>query len=70
MEINVLKEVDKLEIISEIISEHEEESGIIYCSTKNEVEELYKHMIYRGKSVGKYHGSLKDKEKIIIKKNF
>ncbi len=34
LEINVLKEVDKLEIISEIISEHEEESGIIYCSTK------------------------------------
>ncbi|MDU7110968.1 MAG: RecQ family ATP-dependent DNA helicase [Clostridium perfringens] len=63
LEINVLKEVDKLEIISEIISEHEEESGIIYCSTKNGVEELYKHMIYRGKSVGKYHGSLKDKEK-------
>lgn len=70
LEINVLKEVDKLEIISEIISEHEEESGIIYCSTKNEVEELYKHMIYRGKSVGKYHGSLKDKEKNYYQEEF
>ncbi|MGG5461899.1 DNA helicase RecQ [Clostridium sp. B9] len=63
LEINILKEVDKLETISEIISENEEESGIIYCSTKNEVEELYKHMNYRGKSVGKYHGSLSEKEK-------
>lgn len=70
LEINILKEVDKLECISEIISEHEEESGIIYCSTKNEVEELYKNMIYRGKSVGKYHGSLKDKEKIYYQEEF
>lgn len=70
LEINILKEVDKLECISEIISEHEEESGIIYCSTKNEVEELYKNMTYRGKSVGKYHGSLKDKEKIYYQEEF
>ncbi|MDZ4993909.1 DNA helicase RecQ [Clostridium perfringens] len=70
LEINILKEVEKLECISEIISEHEEESGIIYCSTKNEVEELYKNMIYRGKSVGKYHGSLKDKEKIYYQEEF
>lgn len=63
LEINILKEVDKIEKISEIISDHEEESGIIYCSTKNEVEELYKHMMYRGKSVGRYHGSLDYKEK-------
>ncbi|EGT3615984.1 DNA helicase RecQ [Clostridium perfringens] len=70
LEINILKEVDKLESISEIISEHEEESGIIYCSTKNEVEELYKNMIYRGKSVGKYHGSLKDKEKNYYQEEF
>ncbi|MDZ5252231.1 DNA helicase RecQ [Clostridium sp. LIBA-8841] len=70
LEINILKEVDKLESISEIISEHEEESGIIYCSTKNEVEELYKNMIYRGKSVGKYHGSLKNKEKNYYQEEF
>lgn len=70
LEINILKEVDKLECISEIINEHEEEAGIIYCSTKNEVEELYKNMIYRGKSVGKYHGSLKDKEKIYYQEEF
>lgn len=70
LEINILKEVDKLECISEIISEHEEESGIIYCSTKNEVEELYKNMTYRGKSVGKYHGSLKDREKIYYQEEF
>lgn len=70
LEINVLKEVDKLETISEIINEHEEESGIIYCSTKNEVEELYKNMLYRGKSVGKYHGSLKEKEKNCYQEEF
>lgn len=70
LEINILKEVDKIEKISEIISEHEEESGIIYCSTKGEVEELYKHMVYRGKSVGKYHGSLNYKEKIYYQEEF
>ena len=61
--INVYKEEDKVEGIKGIIQNHPEESGIIYCLTRKEVENLYEYLKELGYSVTMYHGGLTDEEK-------
>lgn len=58
--INIIKEEDKLEGIRDIIREHVDESGIIYCLSRKEVESLYIHLKEYGYSVQMYHGGLDD----------
>ena len=69
--INIFKEEDKLEKIKEIIREHEDESGIIYCLSRKEVEGLY----YRLKELGfynisMYHAGLNDEDKKRFQEDF
>lgn len=61
--INVYKEEDKDEGIKGIIQNHPEESGIIYCLTRKEVEHLHGYLKELGYSVTMYHGGLSDEEK-------
>lgn len=70
LEINIHKEVDKLEFVKDFLRENEEESGIIYCATKKEVDGLYFYLKDRGFNVGKYHGSLEDREKQYFQEEF
>lgn len=68
--INVLKEVDKLEVLKDIIRENEGEAGIVYCASRKEVDNLYYYLKDLGYSVGKYHGGLKDEEKEKFQEEF
>ena len=61
--IAVHKEEDKAEYVKDYIRAHEDESGIIYCATRKEVDALYFYLKERGLSIAKYHGGLKDDEK-------
>lgn len=61
--INILKEEDKIEGIKDIIKSHDDESGIVYCLSRKEVESLYYHLRELGYNVGMYHGGLGDCEK-------
>ena len=61
--IAVHKEEDKAEYVKDYIRAHEDESGIIYCATRKEVDALYYYLKERGLSIAKYHGGLKDDEK-------
>ncbi|MDO4534381.1 MAG: DNA helicase RecQ [Clostridium perfringens] len=70
LEINVHKEIDKLEFVKDFLREHEEKSGIIYCLTRKEVEALYSYLNDLGFSVSKYHGGLLDSEKEYYQKTF
>lgn len=71
LSINVYKEEDKLEGIKDIIREHEDESGIIYCLSRKEVEELYRYLRECGYSyISKYHAGLKDEEKERFQEDF
>lgn len=70
LSINIFKEEDKLEGIRDIIKIHEEESGIIYCLSRNEVEQLYRYLREYGYSVDMYHGGMGDREKEISQENF
>ncbi|MGG7178003.1 DNA helicase RecQ [Clostridium paraputrificum] len=68
--INIIKEDDKLEGIKDIIKSHEDESGIIYCLSRKEVENLYQYLRELGYSVGMYHGGLSDEAKEVAQENF
>ena len=70
LEINVHKEIDKLEFVKDFLRENEEKSGIIYCLTRKEVESLYSYLDDLGFSVSKYHGGLLDSEKEYYQKSF
>lgn len=60
LRLTVLKEVDKLEEVKDIIKENEGKSGIIYCSSRKEVDMLHYYLKDLGYNVGKYHGGLSD----------
>lgn len=68
--INVYKEEDKLEKIKDIIRKYEDESGIIYCLSRKEVEILYFKLKELGYKVGMYHGGLQDNEKEKFQEDF
>lgn len=70
LEINIHKELDKLEFIKDYIREHEDESGIIYCSLRKEVDGLYEVLNDIGYSVSRYHGGMKDEDKSSNQEDF
>ncbi len=54
----VEKPGNKEEYILHYIREHAGESGIIYCSTRKNVDKLYELLISKGISAGKYHAGM------------
>lgn len=70
LNLNILKEIDKLEILKDIIRENYEQAGIIYCASRKEVDELHYYLKDLGYNVGKYHGGLKDEEKERYQEDF
>lgn len=70
LNLTVLKEIDKLEMIKDIIRDNEGESGIVYCAARSEVDNLYYYLKDIGFNVGKYHGGLKDEEKENFQEDF
>ena len=70
LSINIHKEIDKLEFVKDYIRENEEESGIIYCATRKEVDGLYEYLRERGFYVSKYHGGVDDSLKHSYQEEF
>lgn len=70
LNLNILKEVDKLEILKDIMRENYEQAGIVYCASRKEVDELHYYLKDLGYNVGKYHGGLKDEEKEKFQEDF
>lgn len=70
LSISVHIEEDKLEFVKDIIRSKEGEAGIIYCSTRKEVDGLFLYLKDLGYSVGKYHGGLRDDEKNYYQEEF
>ncbi|MGL4788506.1 MAG: DNA helicase RecQ [Cetobacterium sp.] len=49
--------------ISEYLKRNSKKSGIIYASTRKEVDNLYSYLLLKGFSVGKYHAGLDEQER-------
>lgn len=54
---------DKYSYVHEYVTEHREESGIIYCISRKLVEEVCGKLIKEGFSVTRYHAGLSDEER-------
>ena len=70
LRLTVLKEIDKLEELKDIIRENEESSGIIYCASRKEVDMLHHYLKDLGYNTGKYHGGLSDEDKERYQEDF
>ncbi|NLK95572.1 MAG: DNA helicase RecQ [Clostridiales bacterium] len=60
LELTIVKEGRKDRYLKEYINKNKEVSGIIYCSTRKEVERLYDALKSEGYDVAKYHGGMND----------
>ena len=61
---------NKAGYVLDYLKEHAEESGIIYCSTRKNVEQLYEKIAAAGVSVTKYHAGLTNEERRLNQEDF
>lgn len=57
---NVVHTGQRLEYILDYVHRHRNDNGIIYCSTRKDVESVYQHLVKSGVQAGYYHGGLSD----------
>lgn len=60
---SVIKGADKKEYLAHYLRARPKDSGIIYASTRKEVEELHRYLTRLGISAGRYHAGLSDEER-------
>ncbi|MBB6218577.1 ATP-dependent DNA helicase RecQ [Anaerosolibacter carboniphilus] len=59
----VEKGIDKKKYLLNYLKNHSDQSGIIYCATRKEVESLAKELRDKGFSVSMYHGGMGNEER-------
>lgn len=60
----VEKPSDKMKFVKRYLKDHENDSGIIYASTRKKVDELYKSIKKLGLDVSKYHAGLSEDTRV------
>lgn len=70
LKIIIEKGVNKKNYILDYINNNKDESGIIYCSTRKEVDSLYDLLVSRGLKIEKYHAGLNDDYRKQAQENF
>ncbi|NKF08403.1 DNA helicase RecQ [Clostridium gasigenes] len=60
LSININKTGNKRNYLVKYVEDNKEQSGIIYASTRKEVDSVYEILKERGNAVGKYHAGLSD----------
>ncbi|WP_044036648.1 DNA helicase RecQ [Clostridium bornimense] len=63
LSIDIIKGGNKKEYILKYIEKNRNQCGIIYASTRKEVDNLYEMLQNKGYSVGRYHAGLGDEER-------
>nr|WP_253287524.1 DNA helicase RecQ [Clostridium bornimense] len=63
LSIDIIKGGNKKEYILKYIEKNRNQCGIIYASTRKEVDSLYELLQSKGCSVGRYHAGLSDEER-------
>ena len=64
------KPKNKEQYILKYISEHNGDSGIIYCATRKNVDNIYELLKGKGVSVGKYHAGMSAEERKKMQDDF
>jgi ATP-dependent DNA helicase RecQ len=59
----VEKPKDKIQALLDYLDKNREKSGIIYCNTRKNVEEIHRRLIQEGYPAVRYHAGLSDEEK-------
>ncbi|SHE89738.1 ATP-dependent DNA helicase, RecQ-like [Seinonella peptonophila] len=60
---SVLHDQHKIDFIESYIKRHPKQSGIIYCSTRKEVDSLYQYLMEQGYLVGRYHAGMGENQR-------
>ena len=68
--IEIIKGQNKQKFLEELINKRIGESGIIYCSTRKAVDELYQHMKKKAIKIGKYHAGMTSEERKTMQESF
>ncbi len=63
LELKVFRGIDKNVYIENYVNNNREKSGIIYCSTRKRVDDLYNKLKSKDYSVSRYHAGMTDKER-------
>ncbi|MDF2923750.1 MAG: recQ [Paenibacillaceae bacterium] len=60
---SVVKGADKKDYLAQYLRSRPKDSGIIYASTRKDVEEVHRYLTRLGVSAGRYHAGLSDEER-------
>lgn len=61
---------DKMLALMRILKKNRDKSGIIYCSTRKNVEEVCSKLCQKGYDATRYHAGLEEEEKILNQEDF
>ena len=70
LSINIVKSSSKNKYTLDYVENHKNEIGIIYASTRKEVETIYEGLLKRNYSVAKYHAGLSNEARKEYQENF
>ena len=56
-------DIDSKPFIKDYLKKHKGKSGIIYCSTRKNVDDIYNYLVSLNRSVTKYHGGMTKEER-------
>ena len=70
LSINIVKSSSKNKYTLDYVENHKNESGIIYASTRKEVETIYEGLLKRNYSGAKYHAGLSNEARKEYQENF
>lgn len=67
---HIVKRRDKATYLRSFLTEHKEESGIIYTATRKQTDTLYENLKKQGYAVERYHAGLSEQERKNAQSNF
>lgn len=70
LKFSVVKGVRSIDYIKEFLKNNPNDSGIIYTSTRKEVDSIFNELSKLGYSIGRYHAGMSDKDRSESQENF
>ena len=68
--IEVIKGKNKRQFVEELINKRPGEAGIVYCSTRKTVDELFAFLKHKDIKIGKYHAGMESEQRKAMQESF